>query len=83
MIVNEIINHNCINRAGVHDKGLVHSRVNVNPKHCQTIIKRSGNHKHNLFKLGSWNGGTLRGRAGEIEETLNRRKIDICCVQEV
>ena len=43
----------------------------------------SGNHKHNLFKLGSWNGGTLRGRAGEIEETLNRRKIDIFCVQEV
>ena len=39
-------------------------------------------HKHELFRLGTWNVGTLRDRAGEIE-TLNRRKIDICCVQEV
>ena len=33
--------------------------------------------------LGTWNVGTPCGRAGEIVETLNWRKIDICCVQEV
>ena len=83
MIVNQILNHNCINRAGVHDKGPAHGRVSVNTEHCQTVIKRSGNHKHDLFRLGGWNVGTLRGRAGEIVETLYRRKIDICCVQEL
>ena len=61
----------------------MHSRVSVNPEHCQTIIKQSRKHKHELFRLGTWNVGTLRGRAGEIIETSNQRKIDICCVQEV
>ena len=26
------------------------------------------------------NVGTLRGRAGEIAETLSRRRVDVCCV---
>ena len=45
-------------------------------------VKQSGNHKCDLFRLGILNVGTLRGRAGEIVEKLNQRKIDICCVQE-
>ena len=55
----------------------------MNPEHNQTVIKLSGKHKHELFRLGTCNVGTLRGRVGEIIETLNQRKIDICCVQEV
>ena len=29
----------------------VHGRVSVNPEHCQTIIKQSGKHKLELFRL--------------------------------
>ena len=47
--------------------------MSVNPEHCQTVIKQS-NHKHDLFRLGSWSVGTLRGRAGEIVKTLKRRE---------
>ena len=83
MVNKQILNYNCVNRAGVHDKGPAHGRVSVNPEHCQTVIKQSGKHNHELFRLGTCNVGTLRGRTGEIVETLNRRKIDICCVQEV
>ena len=31
----------------------------------------------------SWNIGTMRGRSSEIVETITRRNIDLCCVQEV
>ncbi|XP_014670792.1 PREDICTED: uncharacterized protein LOC106811605 [Priapulus caudatus] len=34
------------------------------------------------FRIGSLNVGTLRGRASEVVETLSRRKVDICCLQE-
>ena len=54
MIVNkQILNHNCVNMAGVHDKCPVHGRVSVNPEYCQTVIKQSGKHKHELFRLGT------------------------------
>ena len=32
--------------------------------------------------MASLNVGTMRGKAGEIVETLARRRIDICAVQE-
>ena len=38
---------------------------------------------HNAFKIASWNIGTMRGRSSEIVETITRRNIDLCCVQEV
>ena len=62
MMVNQILKHNCVNRAGVHDEDPAHSAMSVNPEHCQTIIKESGNHKHDLFRLGSWNVGILHCR---------------------
>ena len=34
------------------------------------------------FRLGTLNVGTMRGRSGEVVETLSRRHIDLCCVQE-
>ena len=33
------------------------------------------------FRIATWNVGTLRGKAGEIVETLTRC-VDICCLQE-
>ena len=38
---------------------------------------------HNTFKIASWNIGTMRGRSSEIVETITRRNVDLCCVQEV
>ena len=83
MMVNQKLRGNCVNRAGVRDKDSTHGRVSVNPEHCQTVIKQSGNRKHDLFRLGSRNTGILRGRIGEIVENSNRRKIGICWVQEL
>ena len=82
-MVHPVLSHNCINGAGVNDEGPAHSRVSVGPEHRQTVIKRSGNYNSDQFRIGSLNVGTLRGRTGEVVETLNRRRIDISCVQEV
>ena len=38
---------------------------------------------HLRFKIASWNIGTMRGRSSEIVETITRRNVDLCCVQEV
>ena len=35
------------------------------------------------LKIASWNIGTMRGRSSEIVETITRRNVDLCCVQEV
>lgn len=38
-----------------------------------------------LFKnirIGSLNVGTMRGRSGEIVETVSRRRISVCAIQE-
>ena len=45
--------------------------------------KLSGLDETVKFRVGTLNVGTMRGRAGEVVETLTRRHIDICCVQEV
>ena len=34
------------------------------------------------FRLGTLNVNTLRGRVCEVVETLSRRKVDVCCIQE-
>ena len=38
--------------------------------------------RHDKIGVASLNVGTLHGRAGEIAETLSRRRVDVCCVQE-
>ena len=43
MVNKQILNHNYVNMAGVHDKGPAHDRVSANPEHCQTLIKQSEN----------------------------------------
>ena len=34
------------------------------------------------FRVGILNVNTLRGRVCEVVETLSRRKVDVCCIQE-
>ena len=33
--------------------------------------------------FGTWNIGILKGKSGEVCEVLHRRKVKICCIQEV
>ena len=75
-------NDNCVNGAGVLDKSSAHGRDDVNPEHHQIVIQQSGTTDSKL-RIGSLNVGTMRGRSGEVVETLARRQVDICCVQEV
>ena len=35
------------------------------------------------IRFSTWNVGSMSGKWGEISETLKRRCVDICCVQEV
>ena len=35
------------------------------------------------YRFGNWNIGTLKGRSGEVCEVLCRRKVKVCCIQEV
>ena len=35
-----------------------------------------------MLRIASLNVGSMKGRSGEVVETLERRKVDICCVQE-
>ena len=34
------------------------------------------------FRVRTLNVNTLRGRVCEVVETLSRRKVDVCCIQE-
>ena len=78
--------YNCVNGTGtLYSEGVAHGRASVGCKPSQTIIKRLHQTDNDFvdFRLCSLNVGTLRGRSGEIVEMLERRSIDMCCVQEV
>ena len=34
------------------------------------------------FRVGSLNVGSMRGKASEVVETMSRRRVDLCCLQE-
>ena len=38
-----------------------------------------------LYRFGSWNVGSrpISGRGTEVYEELRKRKMDVCCLQEV
>ncbi len=38
--------------------------------------------KHPRFRAASLNAGTLRDKEGEVVETLTRRRVNLCCLQE-
>ena len=69
------------NGTGTLSEGVVNRRagVNVGPIRsisCEILQKRF------KLRIASLNVGTMRGKASEIVETLARRRIDICAVQE-
>ena len=39
-------------------------------------------HKSSI-RVASWNVGSIRGRSGELVEVMARRRVDVCCIQEV
>ena len=34
------------------------------------------------FRVGTLNVGTIKGKASEVVETVSRRRVDLCCLQE-
>ena len=79
-------NVNCVNGASTDCGGVAHGRGVARCKQPQIVSKRLhrevGGPTTN-FRIGTLNVGTLRGKAGEVVETMTRRGIDLCCVQEV
>ena len=76
---------NCVNGIGTFqgDEDALH-RTSVRSRPSQTTVQRL-HHVESKFvdlRVCSVNGGTLRGRSEEIVVTLERRSVDICCVQE-
>ena len=62
----------------------MHGRANVNLGHGQIIIQQLGTtDTKQKFRLRSLNVATMRGCAGEVVETLTRRKVNVCCVQKL
>ena len=57
-------------------KGRARKRGLVRPSSCE-IPRKS------LFRIATLNVGTMRGRSSEFVETMSRRGIDLCCMQEV
>ena len=35
------------------------------------------------YHFGTWNIGTLKGKSGEVCKVLCRKKVKVCCIQEV
>ena len=74
----KVLNKFLKNGTGNYVEGVVNGRTGSGPVRstlCET--------PHDTFKIASWNIGTMRGRSSEIVETITRRNIDLCCVQEV
>ena len=76
---------NCVNGTGtLRSESVAHGRTDVRCEHCQIVTQLSHRKVDSLLlRMASINVGTLRGRAGEVVEMLERRSVDVCCVQEV
>ena len=69
------------NRAISNRDGVVPDRRKVRCGPIQTVIQRP-HQVCKICKLRAWNVGTMLGRTSEVVETVGRRHIDICCIQE-
>ena len=68
------VNHPAHSRVGLNGCGPTRSSICETPRH---------KHKQtNALRIASLNVGTLRGRSSEVVETMSRRGIDLCCIQE-
>ena len=58
-----------------------HGRVGKSLKCGPT---RSSNHEtpHQMFRIALLNVGTLRRRSSQVVETVSRRDVNQCCLQE-
>ena len=74
----KVLNKFLKNGTGNYVEGVVNGRTGSGP-----VRSTSCETPHDTFKIASWNVGTMRGRSSEIVETITRRNIDLCCVQEV
>ncbi len=48
----------------------------------RSSIREIPHQKQEVLRVGSLNVGTMRGKSSEVAETLSRRGIDVCCLQE-
>ena len=69
------------NRVISNRDGVVPDRRKVRCGPIQTVIQRP-HQVCKICKLRAWNVGTMLGRTSEVVETVGRRHIDICCIQE-
>ena len=76
---------NCVNGTGtLRSESVAHGRTDVRCEHCQIVTQLSHRKVDSLLlRMASINVCTLRGRAGEVVEMLERRSVDVCPVQEV
>ena len=74
----KVLNKFLKNVTGNYVEGVVNGRTGSGP-----VRSTSCKTKHDTFKIASWNTGTMRGRSSEIVETITRRNVDLCCMQEV
>ena len=65
------------NGTGKNIESVVNGRTGSGP-----VRSTSSETPHIKMKIATWNVGTMRGRSSEIVETITRRNIDLCCVQE-
>ena len=64
----------------------VESVVKGRARKCGLVRSSSCKIPHkslSLFRIATLNVGTMRGRSSEVVETMSRRGVDLCCVQEV
>ena len=82
MMVHNPVQDNCVSKSETSREGLAHGRNGViSSGHPQTVTQRPDDKLK--FRVASLNVGTMRGRSGEVVETMNRRMVDMCCLQEV
>ena len=74
----KVLNKFLKNGTGNYVEGVVNGRTGSGP-----VRSTSCETPYDTFRIASWNIGTMRGRSSEIVETITRRNIDLCCVQEV
>ena len=67
-------NHPAHGRVGLNGCGRTRSSICKIPQYKQR--------QTNTLRIASVTVGTLRDRSSEVIETISRRRIDLCCVQE-
>ena len=60
-----------------------HGRVGKSLRCGPTRLSINETPHQKMFRIASLNVGALRGRSREVVETVSRRGVDLCCLQEV